>query len=652
MTTMTVPVAHLVLEPEVNSDLPGLTNAELQEALTSYYGFLGSSAQLVVSEDVLDITVTDASGYERDRAQRDYERAVRLAERGDYARAIRLLRSALDTLPLHTDARRNLAMAYLESGDPETARELLVQTLRLDPKDTWAYLLLGNIAIRHDDDREKAERLYERAAELSPDDHIVITNYAALIAQRGETERADVLFLRAIQLQPKHPNAYYALAKMAYDEGDAQRAINVLDNMFDVASGPNVRNQPFFAEARRLYLSACTSAAEKAYDELMALVEQRASELETLTGYPTRLQQDESLQMPATTRIAWKYGEDHHLLRYRGADKAITPHLLMHEMEHIAMEAEAREAGHNRTFTATPEDDRTANAAVAEFNAKLRREGTSAAYLNRWTPQTINIIRAQLYNIPLDGIIEQRLMERYESLRPSQFVSLNKMQEEALPVLTDEHIRKHTAPLVYNATVSLNYAFALCVDQLYGDRTDYASQYKQVGEAINGPRIYNLWRKTMRKFSPGDQYRLVDDVASLLGLEGWYTWREDRAPVSVPEVEEPDLPQGITNEELLEAKKPAAVMYCLDALERFEGMPRDEIFKLASEIALMGSGGLDYASSEKKYHVTAYEDESFSGLQMMRMMYVAFQKVDPSIDLQMPLADVYREARELYGARD
>jgi len=38
-----------------------------------------------------------------------------------------------------------------------------------------------------------------------------------------------------------------------------------------------------------------------------------------------------------------------------------------------------------------------------------------------------------------------------------------------------------------------------------------------------------------------------------------------------------------------------------------------------------GSGGLDYASSEKKYHVTAYEDESFSGLHVMCLRYVGFQ---------------------------
>jgi hypothetical protein len=89
-------------------------------------------------------------------------------------------------------------------------------------------------------------------------------------------------------------------------------------------------------------------------------------------------------------------------------------------------------------------------------------------------------------------------------------------------------------------------------------------------------------------------------------------------------------------------------MYCLDALQRFEGMSRDQILKIASEIGFMGRGGLDYASSEKKYNITAFEDESFSGLHAMCLMYVGFQKVDPSIDLQMPLEDAYREALALF----
>jgi len=288
--------------------------------------------------------------------------------------------------------------------------------------------------------------------------------------------------------------------------------------------------------------------------------------------------------------------------------------------------------------------------AVRNHTRKLLREGMSEAYVDRWTRQTIHIVRSQLFNMPLDMIIEQRLMDRYEALRPSQFASLYKLQQDALEVLTDDDIHKTTAPIIYRATVSLNYAFALCIDHLYGHRTDNAAPYKREGAASAGPRIFNLWQRATRNFEPADEYRLVDGVANLLKLQGWYAWQDDPAgdDYSEPEVHGP---QGVTNEDLLDAKNPAAVMYCLDALERFEGMARDQILKIASEIALMGSGGLDYASSEKKYHVTAYEDESFSGLHVMCLMYVGFQKVDPSVDLKMPLGDAYRKALNLLGKK-
>jgi tetratricopeptide (TPR) repeat protein len=252
LTTISIPLADLVLDPEGNLGFSGLTDDALAAELQPYYTFLGPDARVTVEDDTLTITMPDVSSHQEDRARRSYERAVKSAERGNYNRAIPAFEEALNNGPLYAGARRNLAMAYLESGDTATAVRLLVETLRLDPKDTWAYLLLGNISMRQDHNTERAERLYEKAVALSPDDHIVITNYAALLAERGETEKADGYFLKAIQIEPSYPNSYYALAKMARDVGDVQRAINVLDNMFDIASGPTVRNQAFFAEAQGL----------------------------------------------------------------------------------------------------------------------------------------------------------------------------------------------------------------------------------------------------------------------------------------------------------------------------------------------------------------------------------------------------------------
>lgn len=191
------------------------------------------------------------------------------------------------------------------------------------------------------------------------------------------------------------------------------------------------------------------------------------------------------------------------------------------------MEAEARQAGRHQTYSADAAAEKLAMEAVGDHTRGQRREGLSESYIDRWTHQTIQAVRSQLYNVALDMLIEQRLLDRYETLHPSQSVSLYKLQRDAIPVLTDEHVRKRTAPVIYRATAGLHYAFALCIDSLYGRRTDYAAPYKREGSASAGSRIFTLWQSAARTFEPGDEYRLVDSVAALLKLQGWYTWQQE-----------------------------------------------------------------------------------------------------------------------------
>ena len=55
------------------------------------------------------------------------------------------------------------------------------------------------------------------------------------------------------------------------------------------------------------------------------------------------------------------------------------------------------------------------------------------------------------------------------------------------------------------------------------------------------------------------------------------------------------------------------------------------------EIAILGQSGLDYASSEQKYRLASLPGETFSGLQLMRLMYVGFKDIQPTLDVGMAL---------------
>jgi len=48
------------------------------------------------------------------------------------------------------------------------------------------------------------------------------------------------------------------------------------------------------------------------------------------------------------------------------------------------------------------------------------------------------------------------------------------------------------------------------------------------------------------------------------------------------------------------------------------------VMEITFEVARLGESGLDYANAEKKYTLAAYPGYSFSGLQLMCIMYAGF----------------------------
>ena len=86
-----------------------------------------------------------------------------------------------------------LLYSEVKTGIMLPAGERLIEVLRLDPEDTWAYLVLGNLALQSESDADAAERFYKRAYELDPEDAYLLNSYGALKAQQGELEAARAL---------------------------------------------------------------------------------------------------------------------------------------------------------------------------------------------------------------------------------------------------------------------------------------------------------------------------------------------------------------------------------------------------------------------------------------------------------------------------
>ena len=93
-----------------------------------------------------------------------------------------------------------------------------------------------------------------------------------------------------------------------------------------------------------------------------------------------------------------------------------------------------------------------------------------------------------------------------------------------------------------------------------------------------------------------------------------------------------------------------AVMYCLSALEKYAGMPANQVQKIGFEIAILGTRGLDINDSTPRYTLQSMPGK-FSGLHLLCYEYVAFQQIAPGKDIGFDLSAEYKTARSLFDKK-
>lgn len=658
MIAVIIPLKDIVIDPDNPVDLRALSEDEAIQLIKQTYSFMSAEITVTIKDRIATIILPDIEGKQTEQALQWYETAVASARRGDYARAISLFKRVLEVLPNHVDARRNLAMAYLESGDKETALNHLIEVLRLDPNNVWGYVLLGNIYSKYEQDYDKAEKWYRKAFELNPKDAVLLTNYGALMTRRGDHEQAVEFFERAIEANKTFPNAYFALASLDEQDGKTERALSDLDRLFDNSEASDVRNSTLYAEARKLYLQVNRKLAEQKHDEFMQVIEQRKNELAIQdAGYTIRFVEDPTLKSSAAiTETAWNHDRNEHVIRYGLKEPPVIPHLLAHELEHIALAYGARASKHNRLFRATPETRQVVLKAIRDDTLRLRDLGLPDEQFTEYIDSIVDGIANQLFNAPIDMLIEHRLYHNLPEIRPSQFYSLYSFHQDGIAVFTRKEIKQHSPRRIWKANITMNAATALFVDSLYAGRTDYAQVYRSSDVFDTSKRLFALWQEMMEDYQYGDEYELVDQFARILKLEGWYLWRPDvdsvlnAAPTSSSSI--PSAPEGASDPDFFKSQKPAMTLFLLNAIERLEKLSDEQVKQIGLEIGMRGAEGINYTSGEQTHTISIFPGETFSGLQLLCLMYVAFQRIDPNVDIGVDFKEAYEMALKMHDARN
>lgn len=666
MSSIIVPLEDFVVDPENPIDLTKLSEAEAIERVKQSFDFLSSVVDVKLRDGVLTIALPEEKGKRAQEALDWFEHGNRFAQRGEYKRAINLFEKTINRLPNHVEARRNLAMAHLENGDVDLAKDLIVQALKIDPKDTWSYVLLGNIYAKHKRDFDRAEKWYRRAIEINPKDAILLTNFGAVMMERGYLEQAAEFFERAIASDSQYPNSYYALATLHLKERKNQEALRALDDLFNHSKPMDMRSNPLYTDARKLYFELAGYVAQGDYDRNMQLVEERRNKIVDDTSIPIVITASEDIEVvKAVTQLAWNHHRPEHRILYRQLGRAFVPYILAHELTHIRMEYEARAANRNRSFATTNETRERMIRSISDDVYKLRNRGYSESDITKVTLDWIKGLANQLFNMPLDIVIEARLYDELPELRPSQFIALSGFATDNAKGLTNAEIKRLTPTRIWRASVAMSGAYALLMDSLYPGRAEFAKPYRQWEHFSLVEKLYHVWQDLRRDWEPGDEYDLVDEFAHILKLQDIYEWKPANElaidTTAMPllnlaedQFTEQDLsttPQGSTNPELLKEKEPATIMYLLGGLQRFDRMTEAEIQQVAMETGVIGMEGIDYASADKKYTLKAFPGETFSGLQLLAFMYLGFKRIDPTLNSGLDFDDAYRIALQMHHAQ-
>ena len=248
-----IPLKDILIKPGERFDFSESSEELVIEKIKKAYGVIVDVMDICIHDDMVHIEFRDATPEKFDEAMAKLKRGVTEAEEGRPLKALKLFQEVLSIIPENVDARRNMAKIYLDLGNLEKAKKHLFECLQVNPKDAWSCIMLGNIYARNENNLNVGGFFYDKCLEINPDDPMVACNYASLMMEKGEFQKAEVLFKKALKIQDI-PNAYYGLALLYHMAGHMEPARSVLETFFTRnPSLKGVDHSRIYQEARELY---------------------------------------------------------------------------------------------------------------------------------------------------------------------------------------------------------------------------------------------------------------------------------------------------------------------------------------------------------------------------------------------------------------
>jgi len=579
---------------------------------------------------------------------------VKLCELGRFNDALRQINEVILKGNSNSELYRIKGQVELELGQVDESINSLIECLSLDSTNQSGLVLIGNIYAIHKEDIETAKKYYSQVLDLNTDNHIALTNIGGIIAKAGRFEEAEEYFTKALLIEPDYPNSIYALALTLYNKDKYTEAFSrSLEALLKIQSTNDPEAKKLYNQASNLLIEIAKKIVKES--DYTEIYESLIQKLEISSGKKIDVNIDSSIATPAKFEIAENHNRDRHKLIIKEKTSSYA-YYVMHELMHLQLIVEARAEDANEIFVSTHENEENFKAKFDKYLKVMSKAGLNANQKETLRNKLYNGLNLQIYNAPIDLIIEQRLYDSFPVLRAVQLLGLLEIANPSVQGAKDKSIKKIVPPFIRDTNIILSTTLFLQIKELYAiDLTDEISDKHLVKK---GQRLYKDFEEIRDDKSAGEEYDMIRWWADELNLTSYFELKkEGDKPVHKKEYLPEELIQQLENDpynlspdveweeeqmkKFKEARKEeginmAVVFYMLDAMNHFNDLKTSKIKEIGFEIATLGESGID-PNKKDTYNLSTVSKKKFTGWMLLSWMYVSWMDFEPKMARQMGL---------------
>ena len=627
-------------------------NDSIISVLENYYTCGPFKPKVSISNDWVTIEINTPAILSQEA---DYRKTVALCEKGKYAEAKPILNGLIKQNPTNSEYHRIMGQILSDEGDQDEAINCLIDALRWDSKNGYALVMMGNIFAKFKNDITVAMKYYDQAVVANPNDHVAMNNIGAYLMHQGKLEEAQKYLWEAIKINNKYPNTHFALGRIAEMEHDLQSALHSTIQAIKYNDSKDI----LFQNSTKKAFELAKTIVEENRDR--KLFNNYLHKLELDGDTKIEIVEDATIATAAKFEAAENYKREKHIVKYNPKYPAYQ-HLIMHELVHLDFIIEARKQQVNQLFTATQLHKNNFIQALAPTIKKFKNMGVSENAISNYCNGIFDGMNRQIYNAPIDLFIENFLYNEFPELRAYQFLSLYNLNMEGLVAVTDKKAIELSQPDILSKSKIYNMVNVLQFKEMYG--INFTKDFHAMPfELKQAQTFYDEYLQYRDDRQPGEEYELVLHWAEDLKLDMLFEMESENAyrkrnnfetfmenfekdPLGIDQ-NDPIKDRAMQKFQKSQEQIPtnmAVVMFMVDALQYFETISKEDVKKIAFEIAMQGTQG--YRPDKTDYKINSIPNKVFSGYHILAYYYVSWMLSMPDQieQLQLPFEAEYKLA--------